>query len=159
MLTTIKHTDAGRNREGFSHESSDCVVRALANAASIPYTYAHAFMKHRGRLDGEGILPSELEALHGLVIEGKELLVYPLGHSWEAAHGWITPLDTSITLFIDEHPIGSFMVHVQGHIFAVVDGVILDKMEETSTGNISDESIREFGLTRAVLTIVVVQPV
>lgn len=87
-------------------ERNDCVVRALAIAADLPYMTAHAFCSAQGRKPGGGMYDA------------------PAIAALEAAGLRQEPSPGSITLarFRDQHPRGRYVIFVRGHTLAVVDG-------------------------------------
>src|SRR5512143_1491954 len=46
--------------DGFSHESNDCTVRALASACGLSYADAHLIAKEMGREVGKGFWMEKL---------------------------------------------------------------------------------------------------
>ncbi len=101
-------TDGGRDAEGFRHETNDCVVRAWAIAAQIPYAEAHAAFKAAGRRDRRGTKLHVSEAVMG------DLRCYPRGSR------------VTVAKWLRANPSGHFVVFVRGHAFAVIDGVCHD---------------------------------
>jgi hypothetical protein len=100
-------TDGGRTREGFPYERQDCTVRALALARQISYNEAHGLLKWAGRQDGQGyaldIYLSYQKYAHKLVIS-----------------------KTTIRDFVKTHPLGNYIIRIDGHVFAVKKGNTLD---------------------------------
>lgn len=112
FLPYIK-TDAGREAAGFHWEAKDCTVRALALAFGLSYKEAHATMKDHGRHDssaawGFSIL---IEKKFGDLIEWKKQR---------------SELKMTVGRFLKEHPIGTYILNINGHVFAVINGMIHD---------------------------------
>lgn len=117
----------------YTNECKDCTVRALANAADIPYLEAHQIMKDHGRLHQNGTLPHQwgpaytkngfvVNAIHGITKLAKftENKFVQLGISFQKESG------TSLKKFLYENPTGSFILVNKNHAFAVVDGELID---------------------------------
>lgn len=103
-------TDSGRMADGFTGERNDCTARALAMLLNIRYAEAHAKLAALGRKPGRKFgIRRHVEAL------GLEQVPELSCRRVEAV--------------LSEMPPGRFMIRVNGHCFAVVDGVINDMME------------------------------
>jgi hypothetical protein len=101
-------TDGGKVAAGFSHEILDCVVRAIAIGFNKAYNDAHRLVAHyTGRKDGY--------TTNG---QATRTLLNKLG----------VVVDTQITVgqFCKAHPSGRYICHMQGHLFAIVDGIVCD---------------------------------
>lgn len=114
---------AGREEYGFAWEGGDCTVRALVNATGVPYGTAHAWLKVKGRRDGEG---------YGLAYYLNHLDGPLFGHVFSRAAQWRSGPETHNVGQTLAHcwPLlasgGVFVVIVSGHVFVVRDGVLLD---------------------------------
>lgn len=110
------------NRPTGRAEFQDCVVRALSNATAIDYETAHAIVKAAGRQDGK---PAS-----GAVVD-KVYLPIAKGESYRRNAAM------TVGAFIKANPSGRHIVRVGagrkvGHVFAVVDGVMLDDSEPST---------------------------
>lgn len=108
---------------GFSNETNDCAVRAMANAFGISYPRAHMAMKVAGRQDGKGTFNDTIHAAITQEYDGKK--AFPLervGRNWEG----VGKRQVTIGTFCKFHPHGRFYCIVKGHAFAIVDGVVQD---------------------------------
>lgn len=110
-----------KHSNGFSHETNDCAVRAMANAFSVPYVHAWAAMRAAGRKDKKGtavgVIDKVVTGEHG----GKRgHRMERVGKSYEGKH------EVTIGTFCKYHPTGRFYCIVRGHAFAIVDGVVQD---------------------------------
>jgi len=104
-------TDSGRISSGYFYERNDCTVRALALAAKIPYAEAHSHLKAHGRKAGKGVMHKPLVAAYDKYVgEHHRTSVYKRDLPTVAA-------------FITAHPVGTFIVNVRGHVFALIDGL------------------------------------
>lgn len=117
----------------FPGESKDCTVRALANALELPYDEVHAEMKAAGRKNNEGAYNHQFTPVymkHGF----KPVCVFGTtnGAMWSLKYlkqnGIETIHKAGITIgrllpYLAE---GRYIVEVKGHVFAVVDGEVID---------------------------------
>ena len=127
----FRQTDAGRSAAGFT-ECRDCTVRAYAIAKQIPYADAHAKLKALGRKQRRGW------DWAGQFANSDEFELLP---EFSARR---------VEKVLPELPPGRFVVHVRGHVFAVVDGVACD---DYSVFTASDRR----QITRAVYKVVEAQ--
>jgi hypothetical protein len=110
-----EYTDGGRRNEGFTHETNDCTVRAVAIACNVPYTQAHVELARRGRKDGKGIA-MRATVMKDPVFCGKRLVpVFDMMKN----NGKCICLVTARKMF----PKGRYTIVKSGHAFALVDGV------------------------------------
>lgn len=110
-MTEFVHTDGGRSKEGFA-ENNDCTVRALSIVSGTSYAEAHEFLKSKGRKSGHRFAFKNLisESYAGKVIKNLPRPNHTVGG------------------YIRHHPIGSYILRVEGHVLAVKDGVIYDNL-------------------------------
>jgi len=54
MAIHWKHSDGGRAEAGYKSSSSDCGVRAIANATGIPYATTYALVAHFSKGERQG---------------------------------------------------------------------------------------------------------
>jgi len=99
-------------------DRNDCAVRALTLAGQISYDVAHATFARFGRVANRGSSLSTCWKSYETVA-GK----------WHMTHG-----ADRITLnqFIQDHPVGRFILHKSGHAFALINGVVHDWAYGTS---------------------------
>lgn len=125
-MAILKSADNGVQR--FDNESKDCTVRALANAAGMPYKLAHKIMEKQGRQPNRGLY---FEPLHQAYIRmGFKLMgVYGRtnGSRYIAGSLNVEPKQgTTLGKILMELQSGRYIVKIRGHVLAVVDGKILD---------------------------------
>lgn len=94
------------------HESADCAVKAVASVCDIPYEVAHKALKDAGRKDNHGTKPS----IYKKVIESFGYDVFTLRDS-----GAKTCVSAEKVL-----KNGKYLCRVTKHVFAVIDGEIID---------------------------------
>jgi hypothetical protein len=113
-------SDAGRHTmHAFSHETNDCVPRAIAHARCISYAEAHEICRVQfGRKDRGGTRGCEYSL--GKMPWARKAFE----RVWDRnEHRWRT---VTLDRFVAEHPVGHFIVLVDRHALAVCDGVVYD---------------------------------
>ena len=107
-FATHSEDSAGRPAGFFK----DCTVRALAVASGIPYAEAEAIAKRAGRKHNRGFSTSRI-----LKVARKEGLKFKrIPHSTHR----------QLSTFVRTHPAGHYLVVLNGHALAVVDGRVHD---------------------------------
>ncbi|WP_082784071.1 hypothetical protein [Polynucleobacter sinensis] len=133
--------DGGRAEAGFKGGAGDCVVRAIAIAAQLPYLQVYedlrlaneAYADTRNdklarRLNAKGVSPRN----------GNHRNVF---HDYILSHGfqWVPTMRVGagcqVHLRPDELPIGTLIVKVSKHLSAIIDGVIQDTHNPSRGGN------------------------
>ena len=107
MTIPVQITDAGRTAEGYGFEHNDCVVRACTIITGRPYAEIHAAFKAQGRRARCGTKFRMIEP-----VINRPLVV--------------VPNRPTVAYFLATHPQGTYGVAIAGHVFAVIDGKILD---------------------------------
>lgn len=98
-------------------EDNDCSVKAVALACDLPYDAAHAAFEDAGRRHGRGVnWPQISKALKGLKVNTQ-----PISHLRQPNGSCYTPKTISRLL-----PFGRYLVYTRNHMFALVDGEVLD---------------------------------
>lgn len=108
-------SSGGRGKE-FEGERNDCTVRALAIALEAPYDWAHAYMKANGRKMGRRFRADN--AYQKAEYAGQKL-------STPRMFGRKSRKTLAAHLQSGELP-KRCILHVTGHVFAVVNGVLMD---------------------------------
>ena len=138
---TFSFNDGGRAEAGFKGGAGDCVVRAIAIAAQLPYLQVYedlrlaneAYADTRNdklarRLNAKGVSPRN----------GNHRNVF---HDYILSHGfqWVPTMRVGagcqVHLRPDELPIGTLIVKVSKHLSAIIDGVIQDTHNPSRGGN------------------------
>jgi hypothetical protein len=133
--------DGGREAAGFKGGTGDCVVRAIAIAAQLPYlqvyedlrlaNVAYADQRHdrlARRLNARGVSPRN----------GNHRNVF---HDYILSHGfdWVPTMKVGVGcqvhLLANELPEGRLIVRVSKHLTAVIDGVIQDTHNPSRRGS------------------------
>jgi hypothetical protein len=114
-----------------ANELNDCTVRALANTKGYTYNEARGALQRIGRKDGAGVCALALTALYrseGFTVElfgdnkASEYLRFNLPLGVQRNKGCCV----STLLAMPRFRTGKHVVGVVGHVFAVVDGSIID---------------------------------
>ena len=133
--------DGGREAAGFKGGAGDCVVRAIAIAAQLPYMQVYedlrvanaAYADQRNdklarRLNAKGSSPRN--GNHRNVFHD-----YVLGHGFD----WVPTMKVGggcqVHLRATELPLGTLIVKVSKHLSAVIDGVIQDTHNPSRGGS------------------------
>ena len=133
--------DGGRELAGFKGGAGDCVVRAIAIAAQLPYIQVYedlraanaAYADQRNdklarRLNARGASPRN--GNHRNVFHD-----YILGHGFD----WVPTMQVGagckVHLLANELPSGRLIVKVSKHLTAVIDGVIQDTHNPSRAGS------------------------
>ncbi len=121
----IKPASKGATKVG---ERNDCVVRAITNVTGMDYDYIHSVLKKHGRNDGQGTFANtSVKAMQELgfkpVVIGKSHWKYYV-KDCEA-----NPKKT-LNQVMNDLPAGKFVVYVNLHATALVNGQIVDTFEQ-----------------------------
>jgi hypothetical protein len=109
-------SDAGRTSSKRPRQINDCTVRALALTCSLPYDDAYDILKVAGRKSSRGFQFS----------------------SWLNAQVWAERISfpavkgkrrMNPASFVQQFPKGRYICQVAKHVFAVVDGLVIDSFE------------------------------
>lgn len=99
----------------FPNENNDCTVKALAIAAEISYSKAHAILKNRGRKNRQGfkteIVIEELLGMGKAVKEVTQLIVGSI---------------KTVRAFQERGFKDKYLIRVEGHVLCSKDGQIHD---------------------------------
>ena len=129
-------------------EDNDCVVRAFMAALDIPYNQAHTWVKKElKRQDRKGtFMNAYAKNIIGKTKNGKKISfmgAHPsrefMKHSVGSNKVLVNPKykkATGYTLksFMENNPVGRFVLIVQGHAVAVVNGVLFGNSDEYYNG-------------------------
>ena len=119
-------------------ETNDCVVKAVAASIGVTYDTAHTFVKETfNRENRKGVLNKDLvENMSKLSEVGTakigtkevafEVMAKPAITNMYKLYGEIIYRQKTVKSFLQDHKVGSYIVTVAKHAFAVVDGVLID---------------------------------
>lgn len=117
--------DGGRKAAGYSGNTGDCVVRAIAIAAERPYQEIYDAINQAAQGERRGRRKSGISnARTGVYKPCYKKLLADLGWKWTPTMQIGSGCTTH--LCADELPKGRLIVSVSRHLVAVVDGVIHD---------------------------------
>ena len=130
-MSTFQLDDGGRAAAGYSGTAGDCVVRAIAIAAQLPYqkVYDDLFALNRATnkkkdrcspRDGNTSMKTIKQYLEGMGWRWKPTMQIGSG--------------CTVHLRADELPKGRLIVRASRHLVAVVDGVIHDTYDSSRGG-------------------------
>jgi hypothetical protein len=134
------YDDGGRAASGYKGEAGDCVVRAIAIAAELPYVDVYAALMERNRdyaYSKRGRTAAKLRRRGGSPRNGNFKKVY---HDYILSLGfrWIPTMQIGqgckVHLRADELPKGRIIVSLSKHLAAVVDGVLHDTYDDSRDG-------------------------
>jgi hypothetical protein len=127
-------------------ENNDCVVRAFMAALDIPYDQSHAWVKKElHRIDKRGTLLN----LYGVKIIGKTkngkkisfIGTHPSKNYSSFGNKKVLtnkkykkPTGYTLKSFMENNPVGRFVLIVQGHAVAVINGVLYGNKSEKFNG-------------------------
>lgn len=109
----------------YSHETNDCSVKALSNSFDVSYVAAHSVLKKFGRKDRHGVAFSAF-----MTQNNNELFRQKFE---EFARPGMT-----IKTFVNKFNKGTYIVRYTGHVFAVVNGVVLDSFEVNANKRVAN---------------------
>jgi hypothetical protein len=131
-MIKFTETDSGRISSGFTDENNDCTVRALSEVTGSSYEQSHKFWMRLGRTKGKGsymkwldeYMDTNSDEVFGMKVT-KHILPYH-NRDREPVNNKPTIKRTNVKTFIQQNPIGKFMVITCNHAKAIVDGEIRD---------------------------------
>jgi hypothetical protein len=136
------YNDLTKDSKLAKQEANDCVVLSLMIALDIPYEKAHEIAQFKlNRKDRQGTrLPMYAKNIIGKRINGYQIKfigAHPGKKLWQTsiagtvnkkilknAHQKNSNTGYTLRSFIEHNPVGRFMLIVQGHMVAVIDGVL-----------------------------------
>lgn len=124
----IRPTAKGAIR--FPGEDYDCAVRALANCAEITYAEAHTVFKEHGRINGK---PTNSLVIDSVYRKYNIKMIACFGTTknaeWNRQMGVKHCRGITIKNILKVITEGRFIVELRTHVFAVVDGDVIDDCE------------------------------
>ena len=137
-----------RQSELAKKEDKDCVVRAFMAALDIPYDQAHAWVKKElNRKDRKGtFMNAYSKNIIGKTKNGKKIsfigshpsrsyMKHSIGSDKILVNkSYKKPTGYTLKSFMENNPVGRFVLIVQGHAVAVVNGVLYGNTNENAIG-------------------------
>ena len=133
-------SDGGRHAAGFQGRAGDCVVRAIAIAASMPYTTVYEDLREANAsyaVNKKNRLARSLNARGASPRNGNHRDVF---HDYILKQGftWVPTMQVGqgcqVHLRADELPHGKLIVRLSKHLTAMIDGVIYDTHDPSRGG-------------------------
>lgn len=129
--STWAYSDGGRAAAGYKGVTGDCVCRAIALAAEIPYQDVYEMINVFAKAERRP-KDKRSSARTGVHKDTCRRIMDYLGWQWEPTMG--IGKGCKVHLRADELPKGRLVVSVSKHLVAVVDGVILDIVDPSRCG-------------------------
>ena len=137
----FEFNDGGREAAGFQGGAGDCVVRAIAIAAQLPYMQVYEDLRVANASyanQRNDKLARRLNTMGSSPRNGNHRNVF---HDYILSHGfeWVPTMKIGvgcqIHLLANELPSGTLIVKVSKHLTAVINGVILDTHNPSRGGS------------------------
>jgi len=109
--------DAGRSTSRRPKQKDDCTVRALVAAWGDPYDHVYDLLAAAGRKCGRGFNIS-------VWLNARPTLFTKIPFPAVKGQRRMNPVT-----FVQQYPTGTYICQVAKHVFAVVDGVVIDTFE------------------------------
>lgn len=131
--SAFKYDDGGRRAAGFKGDTRDCVTRAIAIAAELPYQEVYDAMNDLAK--GAKITkraPKKTSARTGMYRDNYQEYLESIG--WEWVPTMTVGSGCQVHLNATELPSGRIIAKVTKHLCAVIDGVIHDTSDPSRGG-------------------------
>lgn len=127
------YSDGGRAAAGYKGTTDDCVARAVAIAADLPYQQVYEAINELAKTERQGSRKrGRSSARTGVHKPTTRRYLEQLG--WE----WVPTMQIGsgcrVHLRADELPPGRLICAVSKHVCAVIDGVVFDIHDPTRDG-------------------------
>jgi hypothetical protein len=125
------YNDGGRAAAGYKGDTGDCVTRAIAIAAQLPYQKVYDAINAVGKLEKQATGRGS-NARTGVIKSTTRAFIKALGWRWVPT----MKFGTGCTVHLREHelPKGRLIVQVSKHLVAVIDGVMYDTHDPSREG-------------------------
>jgi hypothetical protein len=132
-MQNYTYNDGGRAMAGYKGTTGDCVCRAIAIAAEMPYQYVYELINQYGKQERKSKgRKLKSTAASGVYKQTIHRIVTSLGFKWVPT--MFSGQGCKVHLKADELPKGRLIVNVSKHTVAVIDGVINDIYDPTREG-------------------------
>ena len=122
----FQYTDGGRSLAGYTGKTGDCVVRALTLATGSSYMNMYQFVNSTSKAF-ESHRRAKSSNVHGVYESSVRGIMKVMKFKWTAKRvGAMLKIPTK----------GSYIVSIQGHVCAVVNGIILDTHNALTPDNL-----------------------
>lgn len=128
------YDDGGREAAGFKGETRDCVCRAIAIAAEMPYKEVYDLINEMAKTERSSKRRrGKSNARTGVYISTIRKVMERLGWKWHPTMA--IGKGCTVHLRKDELPSGRLVVSVSRHEVAVIEGVVHDTFDCTRDGS------------------------
>lgn len=121
------YDDGGRSAAGFTGDAGDCVTRAIAIAAELPYREVYDALSDLEQARGR-----PRSARNGVSKRSYAAYLAKLGFEWTPTMA--IGSGCRVHLRASELPSGRIIVRLSGHISAVIDGIVRDTYDPSRDG-------------------------
>lgn len=129
------YNDGGRSAAGFKGSAGDCVVRAVAIAAELPYQEVYDALSDGMRTQRKTRRGNQrTSARDGVSVRRKWFRDYMTALGWKWTPTMQVGSGCKVHLDASELPSGRLIVAVSKHYTAVIDGVIHDTHDPNDRG-------------------------
>lgn len=104
------------NANPLGREVNDCTIRAISLATNSTWDQTYQKLSEFAR--AQGIMPDEVQYID-----------HYLERNFIKLCGCKGKFDLSVGKFVEDHPIGTFLITMNGHITCSIDGVIYDTFD------------------------------
>lgn len=132
-ISTFMYDDGGRRAAGFKGDTRDCVTRAIAIAAELPYQEVYDAMNDLAKnAKITKRAPKKTSARTGMYRDNYQEYLESIG--WEWVPTMTVGSGCQVHLNAKELPTGRIIAKVTKHLCAVIDGVIHDTSDPSRGG-------------------------
>ncbi len=134
--SNFTYNDGGRAASGHKGLTGDCVCRAVAIAAELPYdeVYARLAEGNATQLKSKHTTKGARSARNGIETTRKWFKDYMVELGFEWTPTMSIGSGCKVHLRSDELPAGRLICNVSKHLVAVIDGVVHDNHDCTRNG-------------------------
>jgi hypothetical protein len=134
--SNFKYNDGGRAASGHKGLTGDCVCRAVAIAADLPYDEVYARLSEGNATQRKSKYSSNgaRSARNGIETTRKWFKDYMVELGFEWTPTMSIGSGCKVHLRSDELPAGRLICNVSKHLVAVIDGVVHDNHDCTRNG-------------------------
>lgn len=125
----FKYNDGGREAAGYKGKTNDCVCRAIAIAAQLPYKEVYGVINEYGKKERGR---NKSTARTSVKKDTTRKIMAHFGFAWVST--MYIGKGCKTHLRADELPSGRIIVSVSGHVAAVINGVLNDTFDCSRDG-------------------------
>ena len=135
-MPNFTYNDGGREAAGYIGKAGDCVCRAIAIAADLPYAevYKRLAEGNATQRKSSNTGKRSKSARNGIFTTRKWFKDYMLELGFEWTPTMTIGSGCKVHLTADELPAGRLVCNVSRHCVAVVDGMVQDTHDSTRDG-------------------------